>query len=87
MPPAQGPLERRRDIYFAVLLFVPRLCVMTIVEIIAFVACYIAGTGASSSRPLIAWRRSLVAIWPPRAGRGRACVVVTGVRAWAVESL
>ena len=79
---SRGPLERRRDFYFAVLLFFPRLAIMTIVEGIAFIACLVAGTGAGPpTAPLAPWRRALVAAVVPPCAR----VVLWTCGFWALR--
>jgi len=44
----------------ALALAVPRLAVLTAVEVVAMGACILAQAGADASRPLAPWRRSLI---------------------------
>lgn len=65
----------------AALLFPPRFAIMAVVEVLAYLACWIATTGHNSAVPLVSWRRQLVqnAVVP-------CCrVVLATVGVWSVR--
>ena len=53
----------------ALALAIPRLVLLTGVELIALGTCYLAQFGADSSTPLASWRRSMIAAVIPSCTR------------------